>query len=275
MIRKTEVREKERFAFGKNWRSFLINLNDAMLIEAEKSLKSLLECQNLTGKTFLDVGCGSGLFSLAARRLGASVRSFDFDKESVACTNELKKKYFPEDTMWIIEQGDVLDVEYLSGLGTFDVVYAWGVLHHTGNMWRAFETIVPLVKNCGKLCLAIYNDQGRASRLWRVIKRMYVRSGTLGRVLIISLAFLRLRFPSSLRDFFSGHPMKTWRAYVSNRGMSSWYDLIDWVGGYPFEVAKPEEVFNFFKQRGFVLEKLKTCGGGHGCNEFVFVKQVC
>ncbi len=58
-----------------------------------------------------------------------------------------------------------------------------------------------------------------------------------------------------------------------HRGMSRWHDYLDWVGGYPFEVAKPEEVFEFCRDRGFELENMTTCGGGFGCNEFVFVRR--
>lgn len=56
--------------------------------------------------------------------------------------------------------------------------------------------------------------------------------------------------------------------------MSLMHDLIDWVGGYPFEVAKPEEIFDFYHARGFVLQRLYTCGGGIGCNQFVFERPV-
>jgi hypothetical protein len=52
--------------------------------------------------------------------------------------------------------------------------------------------------------------------------------------------------------------------------MSRWHDLVDWVGGYPFEVAKPETVFEFFRGRGFELEWMLTCAGKPGCNQFVF-----
>lgn len=78
-----------------------------------------------------------------------------------------------------------------------------------------------------------------------------------------------------VRDFISskGNFLKTWNTYgKNNRGMSAWRDIVDWAGGYPFEVAKPEEVFDFFQAKGFSLKKLKTCAGGLGCNEFVFVK---
>ena len=54
--------------------------------------------------------------------------------------------------------------------------------------------------------------------------------------------------------------------------MSFWQDLIDWVGGYPFEVSTPEQIFDFYRARGFTLPRLHTCGGSLGCNEFVFRK---
>lgn len=103
-----------RFGFGENWAMFLSVLNEERIIEAEKSLKEMLDINDLTGKSFLDIGSGSGLFSLAARRLGARVRSFDYDPQSVACTNELKRLYFKEDTNWIVEEGNVLDDNYIN-----------------------------------------------------------------------------------------------------------------------------------------------------------------
>src|SRR5205823_13815006 len=88
-------KSETRFAFGRNWQHFLQNVDEERIAEAEKSLCSMLEIQDLRGKSFLDVGCGSGLFSLAAIRLGASrIHSFDFDPQSVACTQTLKRRYF-------------------------------------------------------------------------------------------------------------------------------------------------------------------------------------
>src|SRR6266581_9697805 len=157
-----------RFEFGENWKSFLRVLNDERIAVAEDSLRQMLEVESLAGKSFLDVGSGSGLFSLAAMRLGARrVHSFDFDSQSVACTRELKCRYFPDVGHWMIEQGNVLDSAYLARLGQFDVVYSWGVLHHTGNLWQALENVAPLCADGGTIALAIYNDQGTASRRWR------------------------------------------------------------------------------------------------------------
>src|SRR5688572_6917957 len=162
-----------RFAFGENWRRFLKWLNDDRIALAEDSLRVLLDSSTLSEKKFLDIGSGSGLFSLAARRLGARVRSFDYDFESVACTAALRERYCPNDPEWIVERGSVLDEPYLSRLGTFDVVYSWGVLHQTGDMWRALEYVHKLVAPGGRLVIAIYNDAGGQSVRWKWIKQTY------------------------------------------------------------------------------------------------------
>src|SRR5918996_1381028 len=104
-----EIARGERFEFGQNWSQFLASLDDDRIQQAEKSLKEMLEVESLAGKSFLDIGSGSGLFSLAARRLGARVHSFDFDPKSVACTRQLKKNYFRDDQSWKIEEASVLD----------------------------------------------------------------------------------------------------------------------------------------------------------------------
>src|SRR6185436_151625 len=126
-----EIARGERFEFGKNWSQFLPIIDKERIERAERSLKEMLEVENLNGKTFLDIGSGSGLFSLAARRLGAQVHSVDFDPKSIFCTTELRKNYFRDDEAWSIAEASVLDNEYMSSLGQYDIVYSWGVLHHT------------------------------------------------------------------------------------------------------------------------------------------------
>jgi 2-polyprenyl-6-hydroxyphenyl methylase/3-demethylubiquinone-9 3-methyltransferase len=133
----------------------------------------MLQVERLDGLRFLDIGSGSGLSSLAARRLGARVHSFDYDAQSVACTSELRRRYFPADDRWTVERGSALDADYLRRLGQFDIVYSWGVLHHTGQMWHALENAVIPVAQSGKLFIAIYNDTGTQSRRWHAIKRIY------------------------------------------------------------------------------------------------------
>jgi len=269
-----EIDAGGRFEFGRNWSRFLSHINNDRINEARASLQNKLGVDSIAGKTFLDVGSGSGLFSLAARSLGARVNSFDYDPQSVACTAELRRRYFPNDSNWnVVEEGSVLDEEYLKSLGTFDIVYSWGVLHHTGAMWKALELIADLVTDGGKLFISIYNDQGRKSRYWLKIKKVYNLLPRGLKFIVLLPSFVRLWGPTTVRDILRCKPFYTWRTYVHERGMNPWYDVIDWVGGYPFEVAKPEEIFDFCRQKGFVLEKLKTCGGGIGCNEYVFVKQ--
>lgn len=272
----TEIRGGQRFEFGKNWNQFLARLDEERIVQAERSLSQMLSVENLNEKRFLDVGSGSGLFSLAARRLGAQVHSFDYDPQSVACTRELKQRFFCNDPLWKVEEGSVLDEDYLRSLGRFDIVYSWGVLHHTGAMWRALENVGPLVVGGGKLFIAIYNDQGYPSRLWLRIKRFYNHLAKPLRMPILILAGAFLEGKAALGRFIrleNPLPFKHWRRYKRERGMSVWNDLVDWIGGYPFEVAMPEEIFDFFFHRGFDLMRLRTCRGGLGCNEFVFKKR--
>jgi 2-polyprenyl-3-methyl-5-hydroxy-6-metoxy-1,4-benzoquinol methylase len=266
-----EIASGQRFAFGANWARFLDRLDDTRIAQAEQSLGNMLGTTDFRGRSFLDVGCGSGLFSLAACRMGASVRSFDYDLDSVACAQQLRDGSKTTDAQWKVEEGSVLDGGFMHGLGCYDIVYSWGVLHHTGAMWQALENTVARVAPGGQLFIAIYNDQGRASRWWLRVKVAYNRLPRGLRWLVLWPAAVRLWGPTTLRDLLRGKPGATWRAVkLERRGMDPWRDVVDWVGGLPFEVAKPEQIFDFARRRGFALERLTTCAGGHGCNEFVF-----
>jgi 2-polyprenyl-3-methyl-5-hydroxy-6-metoxy-1,4-benzoquinol methylase len=261
--------ESARFAFGENWRRPLAVLDEERIAAAQSALAGMLGVSRLDGLSFLDVGSGSGLSSLVAMRMGAErVHSFDYDQESVACTNELKRRYFPAAEQWTIGRGDCTDPEYMSWLGRWDVVYSWGVLHHTGSMWRALDLTCDTVADAGRLFVAIYNDQGWQSRAWRAVKRAYVDGSPARRRVLLGAcrAYFGLRSTARALATRGGrHPA---------RGMSARHDLVDWVGGYPFEVARPEEVFAFCRERGFELIALETVGGRLGCNQLVFRRSV-
>ena len=261
-----------RFEFGENWRKFAAVVDEARVAEAERSLQAMLGVERLDGRSFLDVGCGSGLFSLAAARLGAApIRSFDYDAGSVDATLAVKERFLPDASGWTVEHGDATDAAYIASLGSFDVVYAWGVLHHTGAMWQALDNVSRAVRPGGMLFLAIYNDQGQRSAAWRVVKRIYNR---LPRALRTPYA-VAVILPFEARSAARAALERNIRGYVrrwtcwEKRGMSRWHDIVDWVGGYPFEVATPDEVAAFCGARGYELVRLTDVGGGIGCNEFV------
>jgi 2-polyprenyl-6-hydroxyphenyl methylase/3-demethylubiquinone-9 3-methyltransferase len=208
--------------------------------------------------------------------LGAFVHSFDYDPKSVACASELKRRYFPNDAKWKVEEGSVLDVNYLKSLGEFDIVCSWGVLHHTGQMWQALDNARVPVANGGKLFVAIYNDMGSQSRRWWWIKKTYNELPKLLRMpftVIVTAPGEMKAMARSLLLLRPGEYLRSWREYDQLRGMSKWRDIVDWVGGYPYEVARPEQIFDFYYERGFCLIKMKCGGVGLGCNEFVFQKK--
>ena len=144
-----------------------------------------------------------------------------------------------------------------------------GVIHHTGQMWKGLDLIFDRIAQNGQFVVSIYNDEGRTSRNWTRIKKAYTKLPGILRPLIVIPCFIYLWWRVTLVDILKGHPFHTWRTYGTGRGMSPWHDVIDWVGGYPFEVATPDELFAFYYKKGMQLQKMKTCN--HlGCNEFVF-----
>ncbi|CAK8717279.1 Class I SAM-dependent methyltransferase [Candidatus Electrothrix gigas] len=272
MTFKEEISRRERFSFGKNWESFLTVLDDERIVQAETALKEMLQVDSLAGKTFLDAGSGSGLSSLAARRLGAKVHSFDFDPESVKCTLKLRERYFPKDTSWTAEEGSVLNRSYLESLGGYDIVYSWGVLHHTGAMYVAFENIINCVVPGGTLFIAIYNDQGWKSHFWWFVKFIYNKlPGPLNTIYALSFSSL-VRFLNLIKYTFKLKPMIAIRElylYKKKRGMSLMHDTKDWMGGYPFEFATYNNLKLYFEGRGFELVRGKQASS-LGCHEMIF-----
>jgi 2-polyprenyl-6-hydroxyphenyl methylase/3-demethylubiquinone-9 3-methyltransferase len=260
-----ELASGDRFDFGANWARFLLSLSEERIAEATHALQEMLGLESLTGRTFLDAGSGSGLTSLAARRLGATVRSFDYDPRSVACTAELRDRYCPSDPLWTVEAGSILDERFLRTLGRFDVVCSWGVLHHTGRMWTALSHAATLVAPNGQLFIALYNDQGWISRYWLGVKTAYNKSPVMRPLIVAAHAPYLLGARYVVRAVRGRRKLE--------RGMSYWHDMIDWLGGLPFEVSTPLGVTRYVSTNGFVLQRQKTCGRRMGCNEFVFRRE--
>jgi 2-polyprenyl-6-hydroxyphenyl methylase/3-demethylubiquinone-9 3-methyltransferase len=252
------------FDFGKNWQAYSEHaLNDAAVEAARESVRRLLGTGDLTGKRLLDLGSGSGLFSAAAAQLGADVTAVDINPRSVEATRQNAARILGTPDSIRVLQGSALDGEFMDALGQFDIVYSWGVLHHTGSMWEAIKRALRAVAPGGTLVLAIYNRHF-TSGAWRGIKWTYVHSPEIGRRAL---------------EVVSGGAIYTAKLLVTRqnplkkeRGMSFWYDVVDWVGGYPYEYASVGEISDYVTTRGFTLERVIPAQVPTGCNEFVFTR---
>ena len=250
------------FKFGENWASFSRQLDEVRIEEAMLSLVFLFGEGALKGKSFLDIGCGSGLFSIAAARLGAGkVVGLDVDPVSVSTSQANADRWFEGDrSILSFRQLSALDEAQMNSLGRFDVVYSWGVLHHTGSMMRALRNAAARVDPGGLLMIAIYNRHW-SSPVWRFIKWLYNRAGSFGRNLLIGV-FTPVIFIAKFLVTFR-NPLKM------TRGMEFRHNIIDWVGGYPYEYASIHEMTRALNGLGFIMRLVRPAKVPTGCNEYV------
>jgi 2-polyprenyl-6-hydroxyphenyl methylase/3-demethylubiquinone-9 3-methyltransferase len=256
------------FAFGANWAAYAASIDAVRIAEAEKSLREL--CGDLHGKSFLDIGCGSGLSSLAACRLGVSrLVAFDIDSLSVDTTQAVLHAHAPQ-IMADVRELSVFDLSPQM-FGLFDVVYSWGVLHHTGAMHEALAKAAAVVSPGGLLVVALYR-RTRLCWLWRVEKRWYARASARAQsaARAIYVGLMRLAFRVTGRDF---------KAYVANyqsrRGMNYIHNVHDWLGGYPYESISAPEVDAVMRRLGLTELRSNTRPMsfglfGSGCDEYVY-----
>ncbi len=248
------------FSFGRNWNDYVEEISDTNVTLAIRDIEYWLG--QVRGKSVIDVGSGSGINSLSFCRLGAkSVRSFDYDPYSVKAAKKLRARH--PAAHWTIEQGSVLDDEYIASLGTYDVVYSWGVLHHTGDIWHAIGNCSRLVARGGTMWIALYAKGPRYAKDL-ALKQRFNAASPLGKRVMIARKVLR-KMASQVKH---GKNPLAWNHTV-NRGMNVYYDIVDWLGGLPYETAKEDEVVRFARKAGLVLERIEVKREGD-LNQYVF-----
>jgi 2-polyprenyl-6-hydroxyphenyl methylase/3-demethylubiquinone-9 3-methyltransferase len=252
------------FTFGDNWQRFSTSLDADRLAEAQASLYELVEPDWLRGRSFIDIGAGSGLFSIAAVKAGAHpVIAIDRDERCVAVAQHNAMRFLDPNEIPALQIrfGDILQPDGL-GNSTFDIVHAWGSLHHTGAMWQAIANAAGLCRVGGFFVLAIYN-RTPTSPVWLRIKRLYHAVPVpFEFAMAVGLAAVR----SSARLVKGKHPLRT------DRGMNVWHDAVDWLGGLPYEFVSAAELTAALDRLGFTQVRARLTRRS-GCNEFTFQKR--
>lgn len=265
--------QERRFGFGKNWLDYSKCINEDRIQTAVKSLERFFDPKDCVDKTFLDIGCGSGLFSLAALKLGfKKVVAIDIDPNCVQATTFLLSQHMPPER-WQCQEVSVFNLDPTQ-FGYFDVVYSWGVLHHTGDMKKAISVALQMVKSEGIIVLALYRKTLMCG-FWTWEKRLYNN----GPAWFPRVAEFLYKIVMVLRLLVARiNPWAYIANYKKNRGMSWHHDIVDWLGGYPYESISPEELRIFANSLGFEViqeftRKQKYGFLGSACDEFVLKKK--
>lgn len=261
-----------RFAFGENWSNYAQGIGGETIREAEAGLLRMLQPGEISGRSWLDIGCGSGIHAVAALNLGASsLTAVDYDVNSVETARAVLERHAPA-SGWSVRRRDVLKMTPAED-GSFDIVYSWGVLHHTGDLARAMARACELVAPGGLLAIALYR-RTRLDPFWIREKRWYAAASPRAQAIARNTYLAALATGLTL----TGRSWRKYRdSYRQRRGMSLSHDVHDWLGGYPYEAISREEVGGFFEARGFTLlrSNARSTGLGllgSGCDEFVFRK---
>jgi 2-polyprenyl-3-methyl-5-hydroxy-6-metoxy-1,4-benzoquinol methylase len=263
-----------QFDFGQNWLEFSERaLTRERIEQARVDFQQLLGSLDLKSRSFLDIGFGQGLSLLTATNMGAKSVGCDINPKCKQVLDRNKKQFSDLAEVEIpIVIGSILDEATLAkirqqspdGTGMYDVVHSWGVLHHTGDLKTAIETAASLVRPAGGyLIIAIYNRHW-TSPIWKAIKVLYCKSPLLLKKMMIALFYPIIWTTKGLVTGKNPGKMA--------RGMDFYYDVVDWVGGYPYEYASISEVMIALQKLGFTCMKTVGAHVPTGCNEFLFIR---
>ncbi len=213
--------------------------------------------EEVKGKTVLDAGCGTGVFSIIFARNGAAkVTGIDISPGSLGTARGLKEKFGLANAEF--QQQDMLHLSFRDA--SFDIVWAWGTVHHTTDPLGAITELIRVLKPGGSLFLAIYK-QTSVTWIHEIIRKTMIRTPRWSwNVLAKAGAFMLTPVVFLFK-----------RRQKSRKGEKLSELILDWYFVPIRHYYTPEEIRVFLERKKFRIEKyLAHSGRFNSSSNFIY-----
>ena len=193
--------------------------------------------EGVKGKKVLDAGSGSGMVSIAFAVMGASVTGVDITSKCIE-NGRKRAKAFGVECRFVQSDLTMLDLHE-----DFDIIYSWGVLHHTADAKASFFRLVEHLRPGGEIIIAVYLRTAFSS-FWNFSRVFYQSSPGFAKTAFRRSASVLLNGYDAVRKAL----MKKERYML--RGTSNEELVNDWFGVPHRTFHTYTEVYEWFREKG-------------------------